>query len=151
MSALLCAGSAFAAGSSEFVIHTFRYTAPPILAGCSPNGNLVADNAGNLFGSGACGAFSLGTIFKLTRPVPPSTAWTESVLYSFAGGGDGEFPQGGLIFDGAGNRYGTMAKGGANGWGTVFELSPPNGVIFGATSPGPGTKGQGPRGGIRSD
>lgn len=122
--AILCAGAAFAA-STEFVIHTFRHTAAPILGGCSPNGDLVGDADGNLYGAGACGAHSIGSVFKLTRPVAPSTAWTSSVLYSFTGFGDGGFPQGGLIFDGAGNLYGTTGSGGAHGWGTVFELSPP--------------------------
>ena len=124
LSAMLCASSAFAA-STEFVIHTFRHTAAPIVGGCSPRGELVADSAGNLYGAGSCGAFSFGTIFKLTRPVPPSTAWTSSVLYSFDDGADGAVPAGGLIFDVAGNLYGTTSAGGTTGLGTVFELSPP--------------------------
>ena len=66
-----------------------------------------------------------GTAFRLA----PSTGggWTESVLYSFAGGADGSEPFSGLVFDSLGNLYGTTAYGGPNGSGTVFELSPISG------------------------
>ena len=43
------------------------------------------------------------------------------MLYSFTGGADGGDPVAGLIFDSSGNLYGTTA-GGANGYGTVFQL-----------------------------
>jgi uncharacterized repeat protein (TIGR03803 family) len=122
--AMLFASAALAAGSTEYVLHAFR-RASQTVAGCSPVGNLVADSAGNLYGSGDCGEFGEGVVFKLTRPVPPAAAWTESVLYSFTGGADGGLPQGGLLFDAAGNLYGTTYNGGSGGWGTVFELSPP--------------------------
>ena len=62
-----------------------------------------------------------GTVFKLTRT---SNGWSESLLYSFSGGNDGEFPENGVTFDRAGNLYGTTSAGGSNGYGTVFELSP---------------------------
>ena len=48
----------------------------------------------------------------------------ERVLYSFQGGTDGFRPDGPLVLDPAGNLYGTTVYGGADGWGTVFELSP---------------------------
>lgn len=47
-----------------------------------------------------------------------------TTIYSFAGTPDGESPVGALVFDRAGNVYGTTEYGGANGWGSVFELSP---------------------------
>jgi uncharacterized repeat protein (TIGR03803 family) len=50
-------------------------------------------------------------------------AATEKVLYTFQGGTDGSVPVAGLIFDQAGNLYGTTASGGANNAGTVFELT----------------------------
>ena len=52
--------------------------------------------------------------------------WTEQVLYSFNpyNGTDGEFPSASLIFDAAGNLYGTTFVGGTHGGGTVFELTP---------------------------
>jgi uncharacterized repeat protein (TIGR03803 family) len=60
-------------------------------------------------------------VYKLTRS---SGGWTESLLYSFAGGSDGGLPNG-LVFDSAGNIYGTTDIGGDPGnHGTVFELTP---------------------------
>lgn len=94
-------------------------------AGCEPQGNLIADGAGNLYGTTKdCGA-GVGVVFELTRPVPPNTEWTETVLYTFATSTlDGSNPQEGVVFDTVGNLYGT-ASGGATDFGVVFELSPP--------------------------
>ncbi|HEY6768115.1 MAG TPA: choice-of-anchor tandem repeat GloVer-containing protein [Candidatus Sulfotelmatobacter sp.] len=87
-----------------------------------PNGGLILDAQGNLYGvSQFGGANNKGTVYELS---PGSSGWTQTVLYSFAGGSDGESGNGSLIFDSAGNLYGTTNKGGANGSGTVFELSP---------------------------
>ena len=63
----------------------------------------------------------------LTTPAPLFAASTEKVLYSFTEGTDGAYPIAPLIFDASGNLYGTTLNGGANGDGTVFELSPVNG------------------------
>jgi uncharacterized repeat protein (TIGR03803 family) len=49
------------------------------------------------------------------------------VLYRFAGGSDGNAPVAGLVFDAAGNLYGTTLHGGVGNLGTVFELSPGTG------------------------
>jgi uncharacterized repeat protein (TIGR03803 family) len=125
LAALLFAGATLAAASTEFVVYSFPNTTIPILAGCQPQGNLAADAAGNLFGTAGCGALNHGVVFKMTRPNAPSTVWTESVLYSFTGGSDGDDPVAGVILDAAGNLYGTTSAGGASGHGTVFELSPP--------------------------
>ena len=51
-------------------------------------------------------------------------AQTETVLYNFTGGSDGNDPFSGLTSDGAGNFYGTTVEGGRSGDGAVFELSP---------------------------
>jgi uncharacterized repeat protein (TIGR03803 family) len=63
---------------------------------------------------------------------PPSTAgggWTNTILYSFAGGADGSAPLGGLISDSSGALYGMTWLGGlgdiSQSWGTVFKLTPP--------------------------
>jgi uncharacterized repeat protein (TIGR03803 family) len=53
----------------------------------------------------------------------PGACQTETVLYSFTGGSDGNYPASRLTFDVAGNLYGTTRSGGL-GFGTVFELSP---------------------------
>jgi uncharacterized repeat protein (TIGR03803 family) len=94
--------------------------------GLQPQASLTIDAAGNLYGTtpyGGSGMYSYGTIFKLSPMV--NGTWTESVLYSFTGlNGDGAAPVDKLIFDAAGNLYGTTGYGGANGAGMVFELKP---------------------------
>jgi uncharacterized repeat protein (TIGR03803 family) len=85
-------------------------------------GDVVFDQAGNLYGTTSLGGVNgFGTVFKLT---PSGGGWTESVLYSFAGGNDGAFPYSGVTFDKVGNLYGTTTSGGANGGGTVYQLTP---------------------------
>jgi uncharacterized repeat protein (TIGR03803 family) len=93
-----------------------------------PGGNLVFDHSGNLYGSetavGCCGA-----VFELT---PNQGQWEQTVLYTFTGSSnkDGSAPNGSLIFDGAGNLYGTTSQGGYGpcwgglGCGVIFHLSP---------------------------
>jgi len=100
--------------------------------GSGPQGNLFMDDAGNLYGTTYAGGSAdceggCGTVFKLTPNGGGS--WTESVIYSFAGGSDGAGPEAGLIQDSSGNFYSTTASGGPSvrcpgGCGTVFELSP---------------------------
>jgi len=95
--------------------------------GAYPSGGLVADGSGNFYGTtengggAACGGDGCGTVFKLT---PNGTESVETVLYSFQGGTDGEVPMDGLIMDSAGNLYGTTARGGSIGAGTVFKVTP---------------------------
>ena len=67
-----------------------------------------------------------GTAFELSPD--GGGGWTESFLYSFGNGTDGENPYAGLIFDNSGNLYGTTGKGGLYSGGTVFELSPISGA-----------------------
>ena len=64
-----------------------------------------------------------GTVFELTPN--GSGGWAETVLHSFGKGADGYQPTyGSLIFDAAGNLYGTTQLGGSSNSGTVFELTP---------------------------
>jgi len=96
--------------------------------GDAPVAALVMDTAGNLYGTTAGGgAYGGGTAFEVSHL---STGWTESVLHSFGNGQDGWDPQAEMVFDSAGNLYGTTQLGGAifgrgddNG-GTVFRLTP---------------------------
>ena len=60
----------------------------------------------------------------LATAAPAFAASKEKVLYSFAGESDGGYAASPLIFNANGNLYGTTAQGGANGYGTVFELTP---------------------------
>src|ERR1017187_8224217 len=93
--------------------------------GLIPYGGLIFDAAGNLYGTtGYGGTNDLGTVFELT-PAAGGT-WTEQVLHSFGSGTDGAYPYAGLIFDGAGNLYGTTS-GGGTAHGTLFELTPAGG------------------------
>jgi uncharacterized repeat protein (TIGR03803 family) len=88
--------------------------------GANPDGRLLRDAAGNLYGTTfAGGAFGAGTVFKLTAQ------GKETVLYSFTGKTDGAKPYAGLIMDAVGNLYGTATAGGSDGTGTVFELTIP--------------------------
>jgi uncharacterized repeat protein (TIGR03803 family) len=125
LAAMLFGGSTLAAGQKEWIVHSFDANGSQ---GLQPMGNLVADSAGNLYGTTQeGGAFTnWGMVYELVRPVPPKTAWTETVLYSFTGGTDGSTPIAGLVFDKAGNLYGTTSKGGASGDGVVFELLAPS-------------------------
>ncbi len=93
--------------------------------GATPLSGVIFDNAGNLYGTTTAGASSgNGTVYELS---PSGSGWTERVLYNFTGGSDGSYPTGGLIFDNAGNLYGSTNVGGTGGGGTVFELSPSGG------------------------
>jgi uncharacterized repeat protein (TIGR03803 family) len=96
--------------------------------GRSPNGQLVADHAGNLYGTTEFGGTAdNGVVFELSPPAAKGGKWTETILYRFAGGSDGLGPNAGLVFDKAGNLYGTTFDGGNCHYscGIVFRLSPP--------------------------
>ena len=87
-------------------------------------GDVVFDQGGNIYGSTYDGGdYALGSIYKLTRS---SGGWIKTVLYSFSGGSDGNYPSP-VIFDKSGNLYGTTQAGGTGGFGTVFQLSPSGG------------------------
>src|SRR5664279_3943944 len=100
----------------ELVLHPFTGGAD----GEYPGGPLTLDSSGNLYGVTGGGSFGNGTVFKLT-PNPGSSGWTKSLLYTF-NRPDGT-PDGGLIFDAAGNIYGTCHEDGTYGWGTVYKLT----------------------------
>jgi len=92
--------------------------------GGSPAAPLLAGNHGELFGTTvAGGASSVGTAFVLKPPTSPGGVWTEQVLHSFTGRGDGSNPFGPLI-SANGLLWGMTNGGGASGYGTVFELKP---------------------------
>jgi uncharacterized repeat protein (TIGR03803 family) len=114
-------------GWNETVLYSFTGGAD----GANPTYSYVMfDSVGNLYGTAANGGVNgYGVAFELS---PASASWTETVLYSFANDGDGANPMNGLIFDPAGNLYGTNSAG-------VFELSPSGGswteqVIYGASN-----------------
>ena len=116
---LLFVGGARAANKFE-VLHEFLDR-----PGMDPSAALVADSAGNLYGTTllsigqGCGE-ECGVVFELARS---GGHWTYNVIHRFSGP-DGEQPTAALIVNSAGNLYGTTEIGGANGLGTVFEVSP---------------------------
>jgi uncharacterized repeat protein (TIGR03803 family) len=90
----------------------------------TPNGGLIVDAAGNLYGSTLSGGkVNAGTVFEL---LPQSNgSWSEKVLHTFDGT-DGSSPNAPLIMDAAGNLFGSTFSqiGGELGLGTAFELIP---------------------------
>lgn len=121
---LLSVGSGIA--QTESVLYSFQSGAD----GINPSTGLIADSAGNLFGtttdggSGPCDG-GCGVVFEL-KP-SHGGGWTETVIYNFQGGADGVAPYAGLIFDQVGNLYGTTLTGGKYHDGTVFQLTPSGG------------------------
>jgi len=114
-------------GWAEKVLYSFAGNG---IDGSMPFSSLVLDPSGNLYGSTPDGGlYSQGTVFELTPN--PSGVWTEKVLHNFIYDGvDGNNPYANLIFDAAGNLYGTTVDGGLNGLGTAFELTPSSGGIW---------------------
>jgi|ERR1700722_860148 len=103
----------------EKILHNFNQTG---IDGIGPSGTLIFDGSGNLYGvtiSG--GSDGHGTAFDLTPAANGS--WSETILHNFSDdGADGYFPNSALLFDAAGNLYGTTPGGGHFGLGTVFEI-----------------------------
>jgi len=112
------------AASSEKVLYRFTVNSA---GGSWPNGELILDAAGNLYGTTIFGGDNLGGVaFKLTRG---SGGIYQTVLHAFPDEDhDGFYPNGGLILDAAGNLYGVTQYNydgsGDAPPGTVFLLSP---------------------------
>jgi uncharacterized repeat protein (TIGR03803 family) len=105
-------------GWSETVLYNFGKAAKD---GQYPEGGLIFDPAGNLYSTTSQGGtYYRGTVFELTSN---AGRWTEEILHSFSPD-EGIIPYAGLIFDQAGNLYGTTYSGGDRGCGTVFEMTP---------------------------
>ncbi|MGA2904820.1 MAG: choice-of-anchor tandem repeat GloVer-containing protein, partial [Candidatus Korobacteraceae bacterium] len=107
-------------GWTETVLYSFG----SVNDGGTPIAGLMLDAVGNLYGTTwGGGTYYYGTAFEVT----PTTGggWTEQVLHNFGNGTDGRYLSAGLIFDAAGNLYGTTAAGGTYSYGgTAFELTP---------------------------
>jgi len=103
---------------------TLLYGFPNCSIGCLPNGTMVFDQAGNLYGvnSGGmvCDGIGCGVVFKMTPQV--NGTWRYSVVHKF-NGEDGAGPVG-VIIDEQGNLFGTTSRGGTYNAGVAFEITP---------------------------
>jgi uncharacterized repeat protein (TIGR03803 family) len=115
---------------TEKTLHNFN--APGEAGGQYPNGGLILDSAGNLYGttaasSNSCTESECGTVFELV--LNANGTYTEKVLHTFSSSGKNAWnPQAGVAMDASGNLYGTTYAGGANGAGTVYKLTLSDGV-----------------------
>jgi hypothetical protein len=124
---------------SELTVHVFR--GHDHNDGGSPQGGVILDATGNVYGTTAYGgsgpctllgtAVGCGTVYEMIAPGRPKGAWKEKILYNFQGDKDGQSPNGTLVFDSEGNLYGATTFGGGFGTcdspyyqhcGTIFEL-----------------------------
>ncbi len=100
--------------------------------GAAPSGGVVLTTSGALVGTTALGGTAHrggdGVVFELT---PSGTSYSETVIHTFTGAPDGQYPGTALVSDSSGNLYGTTTEGGLtncrrfpDGAGTVFKLTP---------------------------
>ncbi len=117
------AGPTYVSAATESVLWNFGNGTD----GFFPNGPLLADRTGALYGTTPVGGpHTLGTAYKLT---PSSQGYTETVIWNFGKGKDGQSPLAALIVDPKGALYGTTSFGGTltrrdGAGGTVFKLTP---------------------------
>jgi uncharacterized repeat protein (TIGR03803 family) len=122
--ALLIAAASFlhGGGASAYTIKTLYNfcTAANCADGSGPDGPLVRDGSGNLFGTASAGgANDGGTVFELA---PDGTETVIANICAKTSCPDGQLPTSGVIMDMAGNLYGTALRGGLQQSGVVFEL-----------------------------
>jgi uncharacterized repeat protein (TIGR03803 family) len=112
-----------AGGWTEKVLHSFGGSGSD---GQYPYSTVIFDASGNLYATtDAGGAYGGGTAYEFIPQKDGS--WKEKILHNFGGGEDGSTSYSKLIFDAAGNLYGTTAAGGSYKYGTAFELMPQDG------------------------
>jgi hypothetical protein len=129
----------------ENTIYAFQGVLGGVKDGLTPEGGVIIDRQGNLYGTATLGgngpcillgsAAGCGIVYELSPPTQKGGPWTETILYNFQGGNDGYFPIGDLVFDRYGSLYGATWFGGGRGTscdtyyggncGTVFKLTPP--------------------------
>ena len=152
----------------ELKLRDGNYTVNPLYEftggadGDAPYARVVFGPDGVLYGTTSAGGHGYGVVFKL-QPQPAACvtvlcAWRETVLFAFPANGSGGLGPtfGDVIFDGAGNMYGTTGSGGADGDGAVWELTPPGtwnteAVLISFTGDGGQYPGYYPGGGVIFD
>lgn len=105
-------------GWTESIIHNFE-----VLSDGEDPSTVSFDASGNMYGTTCCGGpiSGGGSVWELS---PSGGAWTETMLYLFTGGADGDQPNGGVTLDSTGNIYGTTHSGGTYEAGAVFKVTP---------------------------
>jgi uncharacterized repeat protein (TIGR03803 family) len=111
---------------TETVLYSFDQSNDGII---SPEGPVTFDKSGKMYGTTALGGdlncqggFGCGVVFALSPPDKKEGAWSYATLYAFQGGSDGIDPSGYMVFDSAGNLYGTTQYGGEPNGGIVYRL-----------------------------
>jgi len=134
-------GTAYAGGIGHGTVYQLKkkpsgwifnplYSFPGGIDGANPLARVILGRNGTLYGTTYNGGTSgVGTVFNLKPSASACKSalcpWTETVLYSFPSGAGGAYPEyGDLLFDQAGDIYGTAADGGYGGFGVVYELTP---------------------------
>jgi uncharacterized repeat protein (TIGR03803 family) len=130
----------------ESILYTFREQD----GGGQPDGSLVRDGSGNLYGLALSGgANGAGTIFEFDPAAKKLTG-----LYAFTGGADGGNPLGTLVLDSSGNLYGVTVSGGVvgctddAGCGTAFKFDPATKTLTTLYQFGNGADGSWPQAGL---
>jgi uncharacterized repeat protein (TIGR03803 family) len=118
-SLVLIAHSAFA--QTETVLYNFCSLLGTCRDGADPVSSVTPDGEGNFFGTTLNAGPNGGNVFELSPN--GNGGFNEITLHAFTGGLDGSHPRSSVIFDGAGNLYGTTSNGGQYGYGVVFELT----------------------------
>ncbi|MGC1371894.1 MAG: choice-of-anchor tandem repeat GloVer-containing protein [Candidatus Sulfotelmatobacter sp.] len=102
--------------------------------GEGPNGNIVIDSDGSLYGATlGGGSANTGVIYKLSPPAQAGGAWSETILHAFTfGSPDGDAPTGGVVWAPSHALYGETNYGGIyrgdcedTGCGTIYQVAPP--------------------------
>lgn len=109
--------SARGLAQSEQILYDF----PNDVSGANPEGGLVMDKTGDLYGT----TVSAPTVFKLAPPAKEGEPWIETIIYDFSGLNAGS-AAGGVVFDSTGKLYGVTAQGGEYGYGSVYQLAAPS-------------------------
>jgi uncharacterized repeat protein (TIGR03803 family) len=111
------------AQSTETVLHAF--TGPPN-DGARPQGGVVFDQSGNLFGATSeggnsrCTRTGCGTLYELSPD--GSGSWAYATIYTYLGGADGADPGTTPAVDGKGNVYVSALDGGSKAYGTILKF-----------------------------
>ena len=124
---LLLAALAAAAPAAAFAAPydvIYRFTRPP--NGVRPQGPLLSDSQGNLFGTTFTGSVKgYGAVYELSPNAGGGKHWREEVIFHFNRTAQGEAPESALISDGKGNLFGMTPAGGMESSGVAYELTPP--------------------------